>query len=672
MPYSFTSEEAHNNRLLLFAPCRTKEEVKAFVHYFLDLELPDTCVDPESNSNMLDMVYTCYSHLIHGPVNEETSRYLFFSSRFGGKTLCESVIEVLLLLHGRLDITHLAALKRQSQDCQKYIAKFFNLPHLKGILVGDSKTEKAAVFFIPDDGGPNLTEKEWKTLPEVERQDYVKVSNTVEVIVASLAATNGKHTALLCLDEIDVMANKEAFEEAKNIPTPTSREDGSLAMPLTLLTSTRKFAFGLVSAEIANAEKTGLIVKHWNILDVCKACPASRHLPDLPKRDIFISEQLLAQATPEVFQTLPIKEKEKYTKISCFEGCVSNCKILPACKTYLATRQTSTSKFLKPITYVQSQIQINNLDKALAQLLCRKPSTEGLVYPMFSKARHVLTPAQAFAKISGETVFNPNMSKEELVRWLRTLGGEWYCGIDWGFTHLYALVLGLKLGNRMFVPYVFGSPGLDPGQKIDHSEQFKVYEPKTFGDTEDPAMIKAFKNAGWRMAQWKKGKIVEGTSTVKLKLAPTLGGEPELYFIRDIGEDAMMDLFTLHLQEYHYKLGPDGKPTEVPDDECKDFPDALRYMIQNVFNFKSGVTLSNEVEYKPKLLSHDGKPVYNAHTWMTQRISELTGNEIRPPQNTRPQMTIEEIGHSYYGKANEEEKKDRKGKSRGVIWDFGE
>jgi hypothetical protein len=224
----------------------------------------------------------------------------------------------------------------------------------------------------------------------------------------------------------------------------------------------------------------------------------------------------------------------------------------------------------------------------------------------------------------------------------------------------------------MYVTHVFGSPGLDPGQKIDHSEQFKAYEPKAFADTEDPAMIKAFKNAGWRMAPWKKGKVVEGTSTVKLKLAPTLGGEPELYFIRDIGEDAMMDLFTLHLQEYHYKLGPDGKPTEVPDDECKDFPDALRYMIQNVFNFKSGVTLSNEVEDKPKLLSHDGKPVYNAQTWMTQRISELTGNEIRPVQTTRPQMTIEEIGHSYYGKANEEEKKDRKGKSRSVIWDFGE
>src|ERR1039457_1197010 len=671
MPYSFYSEEEKQNRILLFAPCKTKEEVKAYVHLYLDLELPDTCVDPESNSNMLDMVWTCYSHLTHGPVNEDTSRYLFFSSRFGGKTLCESVIEVMLLLHGRLDITHLAALKRQSQDCQKYIAKFFNLPNLKGFLVGDSKTEKAAVFFVPDDGGPNLTEKEWKSLPESEHGEYTKVSNTVEVIVATLAATNGKHTALLCLDEIDVMANKEAFEEAKNIPTPTSREDGSLAMPLTLLTSTRKFAFGLVSAEIANAEKTGLVVKNWNILDCCKACPASRHRPDLPKLEMFVSEELLAQATPEVFATLPEKEKTRYKHLTCFNGCVNNCKILPACKTYLATRQTSTSKFLKPINYVQSQIKINNLDKALAQLLCRKPSTEGLIYPMFSKTRHVLTPQQAYERISGEKYARmTQMSKAEFIEWVKALGGEWYCGIDWGFTHLYALVLGLKLGNVLYVTHVFGAPELDPGQKIDHSEQFKVFEPKTFADTEDPAMIKAFKKAGWRMANWKKGKVVEGTSTVKLKLAPTLGGEPELFFIRDVGEDGMMDLFILHLQEYHYKLGPDGKPTEVPDDENKDFPDALRYMIQNVFNFKSGVTVSEEAEEKPKLLSSEGQPVYDSATWMSQKIGELTGGEIRPPQNTRPPMTIEDVGNSYYAERNKEEKKDRSGKQRGVVWNF--
>ena len=671
MSYSFPSEENKQNRILLFTPCKTKEEVKYFVHFFLDLELPDTCVDHESNSNMLDMVWTCYNHLMYGPKDDDTSRYLFFSGRFCGKTLCESVIEVLLLLHGRLDITHLAALKRQSQDCQKYIAKFFNLPALKGILVGDSKTEKAAVFFVHDGDEPNLTEKEWKSLSDIEQNQYTKVSNTVEVIVASLAATNGKHTALLCLDEIDVMANKDAYEEAKNIPTPTNRQDGSLAMPLTLLTSTRKFAFGLVSTEIAEAEKTGLIIKHWNILDVCQACSKLRHCPDLPKQEMYISEELLSQVTPENFKALPPKDQEKYTKIDCFEGCVSNCKILPACKTYLATKQTSTSRFLKPIKYVQNQIRTNSLEKALAQLLCRKPSTEGLVYPFLSKERHQLTPAQAYERIFGEPSQNGNLSKADFVDCIRSMG-EWFAGVDWGFTHLFAFVMGIRIGNTMYVTHVYGESELDPSQKIDAVEQYKQFEPKVWADTEDPAMIKHFRKAGWRMATWKKGPVVSGTSTVKLKLMPTLGKNPELFFVRDIGEDPMMDLFFLHLREYHYKLGPDGKPTETPSDENKDFPDALRYMIQNLFDLKGSFTVSQEAETKEKVISLDGKPVYSQDTWMTQRISELTGGEVRPPQTERPPMVIEEIGQSYYSQVNEEEKKGRKGKNRGIIWDFGE
>jgi hypothetical protein len=669
MPFVFPSDEALEDRIALFTPCKTKAELKDFVHVFLDLELPDTCVDPESNSNMLDMVWTCYSHLMYGPKDEDTSRYLFFSSRFGGKTLCESVIEVLLLLHGRLDITHLAALKRQSQDCQKYIGKFFNLPSLKGILVGDSKTEKAAVFFIPFDGGPNLTEREWKTLTDQEQREYTTVSNTVEVIVASLAATNGKHTALLCLDEIDVMANKEAFQEAKNIPTPTSRSDGSLAMPLTLLTSTRKFAFGLVSTEIADAEKTGLVVKHWNILDVCQACPKSRHRPDLPRREMFISEELLSSVTPENFVTIPAKEQEKYQKIECYEGCVSNCRILPACKTYLATKQTSTSKFLKPISYVQNQVKTNSLDKALAQLLCRKPSTEGLIYPFLSKEKHLLTPAQAYENISGEVCPNKNLSKEEFVKWVRDKG-EWFAGMDWGFTHLFAFVLGIKLGRKMFIVHAHGEPELSPSQKIDAVEKFKEFEPKVWADTEDPSMIKHFRDAGWRMAKWKKGKVVEGTSTVSMKLKPTLDGAPELFFVRDVGEDSMMDLLFLHLREYHRKLGPDGKPTETPSDENKDFPDALRYMVGSLFDIKGQFAISQEAEPKETIRSQDGQPVYHEKTWMSQKIAELTGGEIRPPSTSRPPMTVEAIGKSYYEQQNKEETKDRTGKRRGIIWNF--
>jgi|WetSurMetagenome_2_1015567.scaffolds.fasta_scaffold25238_2 hypothetical protein len=670
MPYNF-SEEEKRFRELLFIPCKTAEEVKQWCLVFLDIELPDTCVDPESNSNMLDMVYTCYSHIIYGPKNEDETRYLWFSSRFGGKTLCESIIEVMLLLHSRIDITHLAAIERQSRDCQKYIAKFFNLPYLKGILSGDSKKEKVATFFVPNAGGVNLTEKEWKTLSESEKVQYIKVSNTVEVIVATLASTNGKHTALLCLDEIDVMSNEEAYKESANIPTPSQRPDGSLVAPLTLLTSTRKFAFGLVAREINKAEKTKdsegrLIIKHWNILDVCQACPKNRHLPELPKQDMFVAESLLAQATPQEFTLLLDKEKEKYVKIKCFTGCVKNCKMLPACKTYLATRQTSTSKFLKPITYIQNQIKVNDVDRALAQLLCRKPSSEGLIYPKFSKEKHQLSPAQAYERIFAEEC-SLNLTKDELVAAIKEKG-EWFAGIDWGFSHLFAFVLGIRLGNTFYVIHAFGQSDLAPAEKIDAVEKYKEFAPKVWADTEDPGQIKAFRQAGWRMAKWKKGKIEEGFSYVRLKLMPTMGQDPELFFVRDVGEDPMMDLLLLHLREHHYKIA-DGKVTDTPSDEDKDFPDAVRYLIHNLFEIKGKVTVTEDAVKKEAPRSSDGSMVYHQDTWLQQKIQELTGEEGWTPQKSTPAMTVEEIP-SYYAQQNKKEEEGRKGNKRGIVWDF--
>lgn len=671
MPFSFSSEEEKQIRIDLFTPCNTKEELKQWCHFFLDIELPDTCVDPESNSNMLDMVWTCYSHIVHGPENVDANRYLFYSSRFSGKTLCESIIEVMLLLHARIDITHLAAIERQSRDCQKYIAKFYNLPHLKGILSGDSKKEKVATYYVPKDGGPVLLEAEWKTLTEEEKNEYENVSHAVEVIVATLAATNGKHTALLCLDEIDVMANVDAFEESVNIPTPQPRPDGDEYSPITMLTSTRKFAFGLVSREIAGAEESGLIIRHWNVLDICRACPASRHRPDLPKRDMYVAESLLSAVTPENFEQLTDKQKSKYSKIECFEGCVSNCKILPACKTHLATRQTCNSKFLKTIDFIQNKFKANKLEKALAQLLCRKPSSMGLVYPSLEKEKHLIKPYQAYSLISGEDG-NPNMTKAELIAYLQTLGGEWFAGIDWGFTHIFAFVMGIRLGNTFYLTHAYGQEELAPAQKISECERFRYLDPKVWADTEDPAMIKAFRQAGWRMANWTKGSVEAGISTVALQLQPGFDQPPRLYFVRDVDEDPMMELCFLHMREHHYKLGPDGKPTDTVSDENKDFPDAVRYLIHPLFDIKGKITVVATPEPKHVPIGNDGQKVYDINTWAQNKISELTGRGVEPPKTTRPPMTVTEIGSnkSYYAQEEEEEKKKRVGGKRGLVWDF--
>lgn len=668
MAFIFPSKAARDMRTLLFRKCETRQEVQQWVHVFLDIELPDSIVDPLSNSNPLDMVYTCYNHLINGSEEDDLSRILFFSSRFGGKTLCQSIIEVMFLLHGRGGTVHLAAIERQSLDCQKYIEKHFNLPYLKGILSSSSKKVKLVTYYVHDKE-PSITETEYNTLSDKEQSEYQKVTNSAEVIVATIQSTNGLHSLLLCVDEVDVIPNVDAFEESKNVPTPFYRDDGSLAMPLTILTSTRKFASGLVSKEISNAKNTGLLVKTWNILDITQACPAKRHQPELPKQDMYICEELLSALPPDKYSDLNPKEKERYQKIECFAGCVNNCKILPACKTYLATRQPSSSRFLKPISYVQNQLAVNNVDKALSQLLCRKPSSEGLVYPRLSETRHKIVPAKAYEMVFGEPALNQKMRKRELINLIKDMG-EWYAGIDWGFTHLFAVVLGVKIRNILFVTHLISGEQLDPAQKVEFAQPLKEFDPKIWADTEDPQMIKMFKKAGFRMPVWKKGPgtVNGGISVVRYKLSPGLDKDPELYLVCDIPTDAYMDLLFLHLSEHKFKLDSVGKPTAIPSDENKDIPDAFRYLVQNLFDIKGTLNIMGEITPRANLFNSDGQRIYSQDTWVSEKISELTGEDIKPPQTTRPSMTWEPI--SYYGQANQEDNKDKTGGKRGVLFDF--
>jgi intein/homing endonuclease len=381
MSVTFTPDDL-KIRQLLFAPCKTRQELHDWIEFFLDLDLPGVQVDEDSNSSPLDMVWDCYTHQIHGCEDKNVSRILYYSSREGGKSLSESVIEVMLLFHARNNIFHLAAIKQQSIDVQRYIKKFLSKAKLRPFLEGDNKTLTGVVFYYPKDPSfPCLSEREWKTLDREEQDLYDLVTNSTEVIVASVQACNGKH-GMLVLDEIDVMLGEEeraAYWQSVNIPSSSFSINGEERLPLTVLTSTRKTSFGLVQNEINDAKRTGLIIKHWNVLDVTRACEPERHLPTLPKVTIYRSTDLLSALSERDYSTLPPKDQEKYVKDEGYAGCLKNCKLFGICRGRLATKQTSTSKFLKNIDHVQNQFRINPLEQAKSELMCFGSGTKILM-----------------------------------------------------------------------------------------------------------------------------------------------------------------------------------------------------------------------------------------------------------------------------------------------------
>jgi Phage terminase large subunit len=678
-------------RQYLFRRCTTKQEVHDWVYVFLDLDLPGDKVDEESTTTPLDMVWESYAHFI-GAGDQEASRSLYYSCRDGGKTLCESVIEVLALLHLDVSIVHLASIEEQSRNAQRYLKKFFMLPDLRGFVRGDNVRETEVVLFRHvDDYSVVLSENEFRALPEVEKKNYKECINRAEIVVATMQSVNGKHALLLVLDEIDVLQNPVVYQEAANIPTAVNRDDGTTQLPLTVLTSTRKTAFGLVQDEINRAEESGLTVTHWNILDVTQRCPPSRHLPLLPKVEVYASKEDLKTIDEDIYRLMPPKEREKYAKTECYQGCVSNCKMFAACRGRLATKQPGNSRFLKPVKHTQNQFRNNTIEMAQAQLLCWKPASIGLIYSRFDKAKHVISPAQCYKIVFGELPKGLECgektyyTKAMLTKDLMGRGLEAYGGLDFGHTHCFAFVGGFKDGPLGFITHSLSIPELDPGQMINAMEPFKPINFSIYPDTADPGMIKLLKRAGFRMVKWSKkpGSVVGGINVVKYKLNPPMG-DPELFLVRDIEEDSGMDILIKQMMEYHWKTDSAGKPTDIPTDTDDDSCDAERYFIMNVFTPKGALSaaaanLEEETRFLP---SEPLSGYYDKDHWMQQIISQNTGQpmEIMPPKERRmvissPDGQEIDIG-SYYEQQNKPVKKEengkttKKGKKGGLVWEF--
>ncbi len=685
------ADEAELRRFYLFRHCETREELQQWLIGFLGLDLPDCIVDEESNSTPLDMVWETYSKM-RANDDPDFNRVLYFACRDGYKTLGAAAIETLAILHLGRSVAHMAAIKEQATKAQSYVKSFFRKPYLRDFVVSDNETKTEIRRFYNKATKHNLTVSEYEALTadqqalheEVrqaltmyrEREEYIKV------IICTMQGSNSEHVPLMVIDEVDVVSNPAAYAEAQNIP---SERAGKL--DLTVLTSTRKFAFGLVQDEINRAEETGLHIRHWNLIDITERCPPERHHPEKPKITIYRSSETLKAIDEATYENLLPKERESYARDTGFDGCLNNCRLFAVCKTRLATHQNSKSTFLNKIpTVINKFRKQRSIDMAKAQLMCWKPASTGLIYARFDRTRHVLSPAQAYFKVFGEDPPQGNkMTKAEFLTCVADRDVQWYGGMDFGMGHAFTFVNSFKDGPRMFVTHCFSSPGLETAQAVEQLEPLREeFDPVVYPDMADSQAIRIFKRAGWKMRTWKKGPgtIASGITAVQGKLNPVMG-EPELYFVHDVDEDPGMALLVQRIQEFHWKLDSAGKPTSIPQDDDDDEVDSLRYVVMNVFPMKgAGVTTgADNVTTASENDSGAGgsgivSPTAQAANWVQQMIAEATGTapaSPHPPRvqapgtkrvfTDRPRMKIQEpdgTPSSYYA----EDEPEGKSKSR--------
>lgn len=563
-----------------FVPCETKEALALWIAEYLGLEFPDVKVDEDSTTTPMEYIWTVYEKALKN-LNPAENRILAYASRDSFKTLGTAVLEFLMLVHLGRDVGHMAAIEKQARQATGYVQNFFNKPYFRPYVVGNNQRTKEFIRYDHKETGEHITLKQWELLTPTEQTEYVEYKTKLDIVICTPQGANGLHVPFFVVDEVD-LASPSAYEEAKMIPTSTDERAA-----ITALTSTRKYAFGLVQDEIDKAPKTGLRILHWNILDIAKKCDAKRHLPEKPKKTVYVNKGMLRVFQPDEFKRLSEEAKSECVEEEAFEGCLTNCTLYAMCRGRLATVQQGpkfpqATNLQKPIDHLIGQFKAVSEPVANAQLLCRKPSQMGLIYPFLDRDVHVKTAAEIAAMITGEDSFPESFTKGDLMALLVTRGTKFVCGMDFGWTHNWACPMVAIDGRRAFVLGCLSEPQLMANQQIERFEAaFAEYNPEVFADPENPQAIKEFKDAGHDMRKWKKGpgSVLAGIEVVRWMIRPLIG-EPLLYFL-DGQPD--IDFLFLRLQQYHWKVNPAGNPTDEPDETNDDECDALRYALMNKF-----------------------------------------------------------------------------------------
>jgi hypothetical protein len=661
----------------MFVPCHNKEDLHTWISVYLGFNMPDTIVDPDSNCSPMDAIWEVYKKAMDND-DPDFSRVMVYASRDSFKTMGAAILEVLAVIHLDRDVGHMAAVTGQARKAQSYVRKFFRMPYLrdysKGLVANTEKME--FVWYSNDTTGDCITKAQFEALPDNQKMLFVEHERYIKIVVCTMAGANSDHFPFFVVDEVDVVPkqNQAAYEEAKSIPGAFEGKE-----PITVLTSTRKFAFGNVQRELDKAEKTGLVVRHWNIIDVTERCPTSRHLPEEPKIPIWVYRDEFEALSQEQYEGLKPEDQKKFEKDEGYAGCLKNCKLFAMCRGNLATRQKVHPKnaknifierpmpLLKSLGFTTNKFNQLSRDMARAQLMCWEASQEGLIYNNLTKEKHVIKPYMVAEKVLGEKQ-REDMTPEMLLKLLTAREGRWIAGVDFGFTHNFACVLIFIDGNRAFVVGSWSQPELDPAEKVELLERtIRDFDPVIYPDMANADMIKFLKKHKFRVREWEKGpgSVLGGIEAVRFKLKPGLIKDPEMFFME--GGEGIQKLVD-EMKMYHWELGLDGTPTDVPDEVISssedgdkvwdDSCDAVRYAIMNVFANRGKISAPQDVVKTPSAAQVAAQQKANQNqnqAWAKQMMNHALGYS-QPTEDPTDSGTGPALG--------------KKGKKGSLFWDL--
>jgi hypothetical protein len=450
--------------------------------------------------------------------------------------------------------------------------------------------------------------------PDPNDPDTITHTPYIIIVVATMAGANAQHTNMLFIDEVDVMNNPKAYQEAQKVP---DYDASTGRYPITVFLSTRKFAFGLMQKELENASQKGNKILRWNFIDLANQCEPERHKRNADGSTIlrYIRKTLpLEQISPEEYEVIEPRQKIDWEPVQAHPGCLT-CPLLSVCKTRLADKpKESVGGLYKPIQYIINEFRRTENDMAEAQLLCWKPSSAGLVYPRFehSLSGNLLAIGEAYKTLMGEEKLG--VTFEQLIETMHQLGIQFFAGVDWGYTKEFTIVVVAKMPNGDFwIVDNYASPGLELSDQIEkgilYRDKYKVS--KWFVDQAYPGSIKTWKKQVGPCPDFTKDVMggIEATRGVIL----TASGRRMLKVIERPENKRIKDTFKLH----SFTLDNTGEPTDNPDDgEYSDTADNIRYIFQNLIGTKKNKPIVTTAvgAQEPSLRSNPNEKVVNNQT----------------------------------------------------------
>lgn len=562
-------------RKLFLKPCRTRDELKAWIKYFLNLELPDVTVSRYSDTNPLDVIWEVYDICVNRNNPGHIKELLFVAGRGSGKTLGMAIAELMILLHDKREVVHVGAIQNQAERCYAYQKNFLYNRKIKPLVMPAD---------IPED--KRILEKA-NMSKSIFNIGHDKV--TIEVLPCTLKACNGPHVPLVVVDEIDTVSGEgvKAFAEINGM---LDTREGKQALRVGI--STRKTRYGLMNAQIENAEAEGRTVRRWTAFEFMERCSDERSGTE--KINLWVNQDKMEVLTEDVYAKKDRIKQKDYTMYEGYTGCAT-CPIFSICLTD-AKKQTSTSPMLKNLDVdLIQKVKSGGADWALAQLMNLKPSVEGIIYREFDEKIHLKDWNQMWQILTGKE-FPGECTHDIFVMKCHEMGLPCYAGIDWGYSSPNTVVFFfMDKRDNVFIVKTDGMTQISTPTWIHHIKtkyhlkyRVQLYVP----DQADQGAIQEMKKAGLPTANdAKKPEIMTGIQVIK-KLLKVPGTTESKLFLAKETTSHIVNEFSL----YHYKTDAAGIVTDDPDTENDHWLDALRYPLSLLLG-KANIVLGGGLDF---------------------------------------------------------------------------